>query len=94
MSEEKPNDEQSGDKDTPPPEFVRFVGLLKKILAASKEELDERKAEYERKKREKKREECRTCFSCIPYQRKLSFRHCLFLGISITFETRREAPLL
>jgi hypothetical protein len=55
MSEEKPKDEQSGDKKdttTPvPPEFDRFVGLLKKILAASKEELDERKAEYERKKK-------------------------------------------
>ena len=51
MSEEKPNDEQSGDKDTPPPEFLRFVGLLMEILALSKEELDERKAEYERKKK-------------------------------------------
>ena len=62
MSEEKPNAEQSGDKkDTtplpPPPEFVRFEGLLKKILAVSKEELDKRKAELERKIREKKREE-------------------------------------
>ena len=54
MSEEKTKDEQSGDKNditTPvPPEFARFVGLLKKILSVSKEELDERKAEYERKK--------------------------------------------
>ena len=55
MSEEKPKDEQSGDKNdttTPvPPEFARFVGLLNKILSVSKEELDERKAEYERKKK-------------------------------------------
>jgi hypothetical protein len=43
VSVEKPKDEQSGYKDTtpPPPEFARFEGLLKEILALSKEELDE-----------------------------------------------------
>jgi hypothetical protein len=51
MSEEKPKDEQSGEKDITPPQFAGFVELLKKILAVSKEELDQQKAEYERKKK-------------------------------------------
>jgi hypothetical protein len=51
MSKEKPKDEQSSEKDTTPPQFVRFEQLLKKVLALSKEELDKKKAEHEQKTR-------------------------------------------
>ncbi len=46
MTEQKPKDEQSRDENPTTP-FARFEELAKKILAVSKEELDEKRAEHE-----------------------------------------------
>lgn len=50
MTEERPEDEQSRDEDPTTP-FARFEEFVKKILAVSKEELDEKRAEHGRDKK-------------------------------------------
>lgn len=45
----------SGKTDEPNPEFDNFQRLLKGTLSVPKEELDERRAEYERKREREKR---------------------------------------
>lgn len=41
-------------KDEQNPEFDNFQDLLKKVLSAPKEEVDKKRAEYEREKRERR----------------------------------------
>ncbi len=58
MPKEKPKDkaqkdEPSHDEDPTTP-FGRFEKFVKNIAAVSKEELDEKRAEYEREKKRKK----------------------------------------
>ncbi|MEJ7815669.1 MAG: hypothetical protein WKF53_10890 [Rubrobacter sp.] len=56
MAEKKPNDrkdERNGDESNP--EFESFQKVLEKTLSVPKEELDKRRAEYERKRGQEKR---------------------------------------
>lgn len=52
MAEPKPRDDQERDEQNP--EFDNFQRLLKGVLAVPKEELDKRRDEYEREKRERR----------------------------------------
>ena len=52
MSDEKPNQEHKDDE--PNPEFENFQKVLERVLSVPKEELDERRAEYERERKEKR----------------------------------------
>ncbi len=51
MTEEKNG---NGEKDEDNPEFRNFQQLLKQVVAVPKEKLDERRAEYERERKEKR----------------------------------------
>lgn len=51
MAEEKNG---NGKKDKPSPEFGNFQRLLKQVVSVPKEKIDERRAEYERKREKKK----------------------------------------
>ena len=50
MAERKPKDERKEETNT---EFENFQKVLEKSLSVPKEELDKRRAEYERKRKEK-----------------------------------------
>ena len=50
MAEPKPKDEQEQDEKTP---FERFEQFVKKIAAVPKEEVDEKRREYERERDKK-----------------------------------------
>lgn len=52
-NDEAQKDEPSRDEDPTTP-FGRFEEFIKKIAAVSKEELDEKRAEYEREKKRKR----------------------------------------
>jgi hypothetical protein len=52
MAERKPKDKRKDGEDTT--EFENFQELLKEVLSVPKEELDKRRAEYERKQKEKR----------------------------------------
>ncbi len=60
MTKEKPKDEarknKPGRDEDPTTPFGRFEKFVKNIAAVSKEELDEKRAEYERKKKERKKQ--------------------------------------
>jgi len=51
MAERKPKDKRK-DEDTT--EYDNFQELLEEVLSVPKEELDKRRAEYERKRKEKR----------------------------------------
>ncbi len=53
VAERKPNGERKDDKANP--EFENFQKVLEQVLSVPKEELEERRAEYERKRKEEKR---------------------------------------
>jgi hypothetical protein len=52
VAEHKPKEKRKDLEDTA--EFENFQELLKEVLSVPKEELDKRRAEYERKKNEKR----------------------------------------
>jgi hypothetical protein len=52
MTERKDKDKRKDLEDTT--EFENFQELLKEVLSVPKEELDKRRAEYERKRKEKR----------------------------------------
>jgi hypothetical protein len=52
MAERKPKDRHKDEDDTT--EFENFQELLKDVLSVPKEELDKRRAEYERERKEKR----------------------------------------
>lgn len=52
MASKKSKD--NGKRDEPNPEYKNFQRGLKQILSVSKEELDKRRAEYERERAEKR----------------------------------------
>lgn len=52
MTERKNKDKRKDLEDTA--EFENFQELLEEVLSVSKEELDKRRAEYERKRKEKR----------------------------------------
>ena len=51
MAEPKPKNGKDEERN---PEFERFEGFVKKIAAVPKEEVDKRRAEYERERKEKR----------------------------------------
>ena len=51
MAERKPKDKRKDEENT---EFENFQELLEQVLSVPKEELDKRRAEYERKREEKR----------------------------------------
>ena len=53
MAERKPKEKRKDEEDTT--EFENFQDLLKDVLSVPKEELDKRRAEYERKREREKR---------------------------------------
>ena len=52
MAERKPRDKRKDEDDTT--EFENFQELLKDVLSVPKEELDKRRAEYERERKGKR----------------------------------------
>ena len=52
MAERKPKDKR---KDETNPEYENFQKTLEEVLSVPKEELDKRRAEYERKREQEKR---------------------------------------
>jgi hypothetical protein len=56
MSDEKPNENRKSDEERNE-EFENFQRVLEKVLSVPKEELDRRRAEYERKKREREKKQ-------------------------------------
>lgn len=55
MQEEKPNPKRKERQDGPNPEYDNFQKVLEQVLSIPKEELDERQAEYQRKREQEKR---------------------------------------
>jgi hypothetical protein len=52
VAEHKPKEKRKDEEDTT--EFENFQELLEEVLSVPKEELDKRRAEYERKRKEKR----------------------------------------